>query len=50
MVCKPTNTLAINSIPKAGFCLFVCLFVLSRTRNFSGIWQLSPLPATGLQI
>jgi hypothetical protein len=31
-------------------CLFVCLFVLSRTSNFSAIWRLSPLPATGLQI
>jgi hypothetical protein len=29
---------------------FVCLFVLSRTSNFSAIWRLSPLPATGLQI
>jgi hypothetical protein len=28
----------------------VCLFVLSRTSNFSAIWRLSPLPATGLQI
>jgi hypothetical protein len=32
------------------FFVFVCLFVLSRTSNFSAIWQLSPLPATGLQI
>jgi hypothetical protein len=31
-------------------CLFVCLFVLSGTSNFSAIWRLSPLPATGLQI
>jgi hypothetical protein len=31
-------------------CLFVCLFVLSRTSSFSAIWQLSPLPVTGLQI
>jgi hypothetical protein len=30
--------------------LFVCLFVYSRTSNFSAIWQLSPLPVTGLQI
>jgi hypothetical protein len=30
--------------------LFVCLFVLSRTSNFSAIWRLSPLPVTGLQI
>jgi hypothetical protein len=29
---------------------FVCLFVLSRTSNFSAIWRLSPLPVTGLQI
>jgi hypothetical protein len=29
--------------------LFV-LFVLSCTSNFSAIWRLSPLPATGLQI
>jgi hypothetical protein len=29
--------------------LFVC-FILSRTSNFSAIWRLSPLPATGLQI
>jgi hypothetical protein len=28
----------------------VCLFVLSRTSNFSAIWRLSPLPVTGLQI
>jgi hypothetical protein len=27
-----------------------CLFVLSRTTNFSAIWRLSPLPVTGLQI
>jgi hypothetical protein len=26
------------------------LFVLSRTSNFSAVWQLSPLPVTGLQI
>jgi hypothetical protein len=32
------------------FILFVCLFVLSRTNNFSAIWRLSPLPVTGLQI
>jgi hypothetical protein len=25
-----------------------CLFVLSRTSNFSAIWRLSPLPVTGL--
>jgi hypothetical protein len=31
-------------------CLFVCLFVLSCTTNFSAIWRLSPLPVTGLQI
>jgi hypothetical protein len=31
-------------------CLFVCLFVYSRTNNFSTIWRLSPLPVTGLQI
>jgi hypothetical protein len=30
--------------------LFVCLFVLSRTSNFSANWRLSPLPVTGLQI
>jgi hypothetical protein len=30
--------------------LFVCLFVLSRTSNFSAIWRLSPLPVTGLLI
>jgi hypothetical protein len=30
--------------------LFVCLFVLSRMSNFSAIWRLSPLLATGLQI
>jgi hypothetical protein len=30
--------------------LFVRLFVLSRTSNFSAIWRLSPLPVTGLQI
>jgi hypothetical protein len=30
--------------------LFVCLFVLSRTSNFSAIWWLSPLLVTGLQI
>jgi hypothetical protein len=29
---------------------FFCLFVLSRTSNFSAIWRLSPLPVTGLQI
>jgi hypothetical protein len=28
----------------------VGLIVLSRTRNISAIWQLSPLPVTGLQI
>jgi hypothetical protein len=27
-----------------------CLFVLSRTINFSAIWRLSPLPVTVLQI
>jgi hypothetical protein len=30
--------------------LFVCLFVYSRTSNFSAIWRLSPLPVTGLPI
>jgi hypothetical protein len=30
--------------------LLVCLFVLSRTSNFSAIWRLSLLPVTGLQI
>jgi hypothetical protein len=30
--------------------LFACFFVLSRTSNFSGIWRLSPLPVSGLQI
>jgi hypothetical protein len=30
--------------------LFVCLFVYSRTSNFSANWWLSPLPVTGLQI
>jgi hypothetical protein len=30
--------------------MFVCLFVLSRTSNFSAIWRLSQLPVTGLQI
>jgi hypothetical protein len=28
--------------------MFVCLFILSRTSNFSAIWRLSRLPATGL--
>jgi hypothetical protein len=28
----------------------ICLFVYSRTSNFSAIWRLSPLPVTGLQI
>jgi hypothetical protein len=27
----------------------VCLFVYSRTSNFSAIWRLSPLPVTGLK-
>jgi hypothetical protein len=27
--------------------LFVCLFVSSRTNNFSAIWRLSPLPVQG---
>jgi hypothetical protein len=42
----------LNKVPTRTefFCLFVCLFVLSRTSNFSAIWRLSPLPATGLQI
>jgi hypothetical protein len=30
--------------------LDICSFVLSRTSNFSATWQLSILPATGLQI
>jgi hypothetical protein len=30
--------------------MFVCLFVLSLTSNFSAIWRLSTLPVTGLQI
>jgi hypothetical protein len=29
---------------------FICFFVFSRTRNFSAVWRLSPLPVTGLQI
>jgi hypothetical protein len=28
----------------------LCLFVYSRTSNFSAIWWLSPLQVTGLQI
>jgi hypothetical protein len=30
--------------------MLLCLFVYSRTSNFSAIWRLSPLPVTGIQI
>jgi hypothetical protein len=32
------------------FVCSICLFVWSRTSNFSAIWQLSQLPVAGLQI
>jgi hypothetical protein len=35
--------------PRPTVVWFVCFFY-SRLSNFSAIWQLSPLPVTGLQI
>jgi hypothetical protein len=36
-------------VPADTLSSFVCLFVYSRTSNFSAVWWLSPLPVTGLQ-
>jgi hypothetical protein len=41
---------ALTTAPRGRLVIFICLFVLSRTSNFSAIWRLSPLPVTGLQI
>jgi hypothetical protein len=43
---KETSPLPVKGY-KCMFSTFDCLFVLSRTSNFSAIWRLSPLPATG---
>jgi hypothetical protein len=47
---KYESPITCHSKDMANVKVFVCLFVLSRMSNFSAIWQLSPLPVTGLQI